>query len=215
MSDQRSKADALSNLPEGQQKVDQLQDLEFEEQLKEMAGYRSENDQGLGVISENEVEQTGNFTPTDLYQGETSDDLDLQEPDVEYDLLTTDNLREGETNDVMEAIEGGLTYVPPIDPAVQSGDDFVDDLDVVNGFALSADQEGNEVVASLAQQVHIHLLRDSATSRLARQIRVRELRPGTIELSGSISDYTDEEMILGVVDSVEGVQEIKNKLKVA
>ena len=194
---------------------DQTDNREFEEQLREMAGYRSADDQGLGVISANELETVGNQTVTDLYQMDNDERSDMIDPEeTSLDDLTNPNLREGETDDVMEAIEEGLSYVPPIDPPLQADPNSPDGIAIVNGFALDADEAGNEVVASLAKQVHVHLLHDSATSLIAQRIHVRETEPGYIELSGTIDDLTDEDMLLSVAEYVEGVEEVVSSLKV-
>jgi hypothetical protein len=192
--------------------------MELEEELREMAGYRSEDDQGLGVISASELDTVGNPTITDLYQMDNDERRDMVDPedasDDSLDDLTSANLRDGETDDVMEAIEEGLTYVPPIDPPLQADADSADEVAVVNGFALDADEEGNETVASLARQVHVHLLHDAGTSQIAQRIRVRETSPGVIHLHGEIDDLTDEDLVIGVAEDVEGIEEVVSHLTV-
>lgn len=197
---------------------DQSDNMELEEQLREMAGYRSEDDQGLGAISATELDRVGNPTVTDLYQMDNDERRDMIDPDdagdESLDELTSANLRDGETDDVMEAIEGGLTYVPPIDPPLQSNHDTPDEIAVVNGFALDADEAGNEGIASLAKQVHVRLLHDSATSQVAHRVRVREVSPGIIHLHGEIDDLTDEDLVIGVAEDIEGVEEVVSHLTV-
>ena len=142
---------------------DQSSDQEYDEQLREMAGYRSPEDQGMGAISASELENIGNPTVTDIYQMDNDERSDMIDPDDDsLDSLTSANLREGETDDVMEAIEAGLSYVPPIDPPVQADPDADFEVDVVNGFAIDANEPGNERLASLVKQVQLRLLRDSA-----------------------------------------------------
>jgi len=46
----------------------------------------------------------------------------LSEPLESLDELTSENLREGETDDVIEAIQEGLSYVPPIDDPLDFDD---------------------------------------------------------------------------------------------
>lgn len=187
----------------------------LEEQLREMAGYRSDDDRGLGAISEHEIERAGNHNLTDIYQGDNDERRDLADPTESLDDLTGVNLRDGETDDAMEAIEEGLSYVPPIDPPLMADHDSPDEVAVVGGFALAADEEGNEGVASLAKRVHVRLLHDSATALIARRVRVRETEPGLILLSGTIDDLTDEELLIGVAEQVEGVEEVESRLRVA
>ena len=90
---------------------DQSSDQDFDEELREMAGYRSPEDQGMGAISAAELENVGNHTVTDIYQMDNDERSDMIDPDEDsLDALTSANLREGETDDVMEAIEEGLSY---------------------------------------------------------------------------------------------------------
>ncbi|GAA5529922.1 hypothetical protein [Herpetosiphon gulosus] len=88
---------------------------DLRDELRELAGYRNEESDILGVFNADEIEQTQDFTVTDIEQGETEAYADLSEPFESLDELTSENLREGETDDVMEAIQEGLSYVPPID----------------------------------------------------------------------------------------------------
>lgn len=187
---------------------DQTDNRDFDEELREMAGYRSEQDQGMGAISASELEHIGNPTVTDIYQMDNDERSDMIDPEDEsLDTLTNANLREGETDDVMEAIEEGLSYVPPIDPPVQADSD-------ADFEQADADEQGNEPVASLASQVHVRLIHDSATAQLAHRIHVREVEAGVIELSGVVDDLTDEDLLLGVAESVEGIDEVVSALRV-
>ncbi len=187
---------------------DQSSDQEYDEQLREMAGYRSPEDQGMGAISAAELEKIGNHTVTDIYQMDNDERSDMIDPDEDsLDDLTSANLREGETDDVMEAIEEGLSYVPPIDPPLQADPD-------ADFEQADADEQGNERVASLARQVHGRLRHDSATAQLADRIHVREVEAGVIELSGVVDDLTDEDLLLGVAETVEGIDEVVSALRV-
>lgn len=187
---------------------DQSSDQEYDEQLREMAGYRSPEDQGMGAISAAELEKIGNHTVTDIYQMDNDERSDMIDPDEDsLDDLTSANLREGETDDVMEAIEEGLSYVPPIDPPLQADPD-------ADFEQADADEQGNEPVASLSRQVQLRLIRDSATAQIAHRIHVRETEPGVIELSGVVDDLTDEDLLLGVAETVEGIDEVVSALRV-
>ncbi len=194
---------------------DQTDNRDFDEELREMAGYRSEQDQGMGAISASELEHIGNPTVTDIYQMDNDERSDMIDPEDEsLDTLTNANLREGETDDVMEAIEEGLSYVPPIDPPLQADSDAAFEVSVVNGFAIDANEPGNERVASLTKQVHVRLLHDAATAQIAHRIHVREVEAGVIELSGVVDDLTDEDLLLGVAETVEGIDEVVSALRV-
>lgn len=193
---------------------DQTDNRDLDEQLREMAGYRSDDDQGVGAISAAELETIGEQTVTDIYQMDNDERQDLLDAEESLEDLTSTHLREGETDDAMEAIEEGLTYIPPIDPPVQADHDAAFEVEVVNGLALDADEPGNEGVASLAKQVHVRLLHDAATSLIANRIHVRETEPGVIELSGIVDDLTDEDVLIGVAEMVEGIEEVVSALRV-
>jgi hypothetical protein len=186
---------------------DQSDNRDFDEELREMAGYRSEEDQGMGAISASELENLGNPTVTDIYQMDNDERSDMIDPDESLDDLTSVNLREGETDDVMEAIEEGLSYVPPIDPPLEADPD-------ADFEQADADEQGNEPVATLTRQMHLRLLHDSATAQIASRIHVREVEPGVIELNGVVDDLTDEDLLLGVAESVEGIDEVVSALRV-
>lgn len=193
--------------------TDQTNDQSLDEELEELAGYRSRNDQGMGAIDQSELETLGNHNPTDVYQGEPDPRQELLDPTESLDMLTSSDLREGETDDVMEAVEEGLAYVPPIDPPISLNNDARDEVEILNGFGLSADAGSLAGGRSLAQAVMARLHMDSATVELAPRVRVRELEPGVIELRGEIADLTDEDMIVGVAESVEGVEEVVSELR--
>src|SRR5919199_2269413 len=86
----------------------------IEEQLREMAAYRSPDDQG-SIPDADETDDLGQLTSMDVYEGEleagTADDLP-GEPDAEnLEMLTELELRAEETDDPMEAVEEGFAYV--------------------------------------------------------------------------------------------------------
>ncbi|HEY1013957.1 MAG TPA: hypothetical protein VGE07_14695 [Herpetosiphonaceae bacterium] len=193
--------------------TDQTDDRSLDEELAELAGYRSRNDQGMGAIDQSELETLGNHNPTDVYQGEPDPRQELLEPAESLDMLTSTELREGETDDPMEAIEEGLTYVPPIDPPINLNSDARDEVEILNGFGMAADAGPLADGRSLAQIVMARIHQDSATVELAPRVRVRELDPGVIELRGEIADLTDEDLIVGVAESVEGVEEVVSELR--
>ncbi|KPL81434.1 hypothetical protein [Herpetosiphon geysericola] len=95
---------------------------DLRDELRELAGYRNEESDVLGVFNADEVENLQDFTITDIEQGETEAYSDLDEPLESYDELTGENLREGETDDPMEAIQEGLSYVPPVDDPLDFDD---------------------------------------------------------------------------------------------
>ena len=83
---------------------------------------------------------SGSSRSTDVYEGQleagTADDLP-NDPDAEnLEMLNELELRADETDDPMEAVEEGFTYVPPIDPPVVPGGD--DNAEIASGLGISA-----------------------------------------------------------------------------
>src|SRR5690242_3935217 len=93
----------------------------IEEQLRQMAGYRSPDNQGEFPAAD-ELDDLGQITPMEIYEGQleagTADDLP-GEPDAEnLETLIELEFRAGETDDAMDAVEEGFTYIPPVDPPI-------------------------------------------------------------------------------------------------
>jgi hypothetical protein len=96
--------------PDPQPDQDRGESNEF---LDQLAGRNTEE---TAYFDASDVEPLEGISRTDLYEGDTDPNQELSERGVEqFDLLVEQELRAGETDDVMEAVEEGLTYVPPID----------------------------------------------------------------------------------------------------
>src|SRR5262245_47752736 len=96
----------------------------IEEQLREMAGYRPADDQGEFPAAD-ELDDLGQITSMDVYEGEleagTADNLPGELDAENLEMLNELELRADETDDAMEAVEEGFSYVPPLDPPVVPG----------------------------------------------------------------------------------------------
>jgi hypothetical protein len=196
----------------------------IEEQLRQMAGYRSQDDQGE-FPSADEVDDLGQLTPTDVYEGEleggTADDLP-GEPDTEnLEMLTELELRADETDDPMEAVEEGFTYVPPIDPPVVPGGGY-ENAEVASGLGLSAldepyDEDHHDSFDStddeLSARVREALRADSSTTQYASRIAIAT-SGGVVRLRGTVDDLVDSDNLLAVAEYVEGVEEVIDELRV-
>jgi|GEM_PF-4157885 len=92
-------------------------DVPMEEKKEELAGNASRDDK-VGYIQEEDVDNLGELTPTEIYEGEIEAGVnpDLPDDPEKHALMTEREMRAGETDDVQEAIEEGYTYVPPTDP---------------------------------------------------------------------------------------------------
>jgi hypothetical protein len=195
----------------------------IEEQLRQMAGYRSADDQGE-FPSAAELDDLGQITSTDVYEGQleagTADDLP-SDPDAEnLEMLTELELRADETDDPMEAVEEGFTYVPPIDPPVVPGGD--DNAEIASGLGVSAldeeydaDHHGDFLSADdeISARVREALRADSSTSPYARRIAI-SVRDGVVTLRGLVDDLVDSDNLLAVAEYVEGVDEVVDELRV-
>jgi hypothetical protein len=195
----------------------------IEEQLRQLAGYRSADDQGEFPAAD-ELDDLGQISSTDVYEGQleagTADDLP-GEPDAEnLEMLTELELRAGETDDPMEAAEEGFTYIPPIDPPVVSGGD--EDAEIASGLGLSAldepyDEDHHSGFLSADDEVRARvreaLRADSSTSPYADKIAI-SMRSGVVTLRGVVADLVDSDNLLAVAEYVDGVDEVVDQLRV-
>src|SRR5919205_1189577 len=111
---------------------------ESNEFLDQLAG---QNTDQTAYFDDEDIEPLEGITTTDIYEGVTDINQELQEGGAEQlDLLVEQELRAGETDDVMEAIQEGYTYVPPIDPPVTPDADTRESVSVAAGFAFSTDE---------------------------------------------------------------------------
>src|SRR5215472_6803648 len=92
-------------------------DPPLERKVRQLAGDRPREDQGAPIDAD-DTDDLGEFTSTAKYEGEleAGADDDLPKGSENLELLTELELRAEETDDPMEAVEEGYSYVPPIDP---------------------------------------------------------------------------------------------------
>src|SRR5919206_1512456 len=109
---------------------------ESNEFLDQLAGRNTDQ---TAYFDDEDIEPLEGITTTDIYEGVTDVNQELQEGGAEQlDLLVEQELRAGETDDVMEAVQEGYTYVPPIDPPITTDYDSLESVEVAAGFAVSA-----------------------------------------------------------------------------
>jgi hypothetical protein len=195
----------------------------IEEQLRQMAGYRSGDNQGEFPAAD-ELDDLGQISSTDVYEGQleagTADDLP-GDPDAEnLELLTELELRADETDDPMQAVEEGYTYIPPIDPpTIPSG---ADNAEIASGAGLSAldepyDEDHHDGFLpaddEMRARVREALRADSSTSQYAGRIAITA-RGGVITLRGLVDDLVDSDNLLAVAEYVDGVDEVVDELRV-
>lgn len=193
----------------------------IEQQLRAMAGYRAPEDQGT-IFDADEVDNLGELTRKDIDEGELiAGNADRPEDVETLEMLTELELRDGETDDAMEAIEEGLTYVPPVDPPTVPSDSF-EDAEVASGLGTSAlDEPYNASHHSdflpgddeMAGRVREAIRADSSTTQYVTRIAI-EARGGVVTLRGLVDDLTDSDNLLAVAEYVEGVEEVVDELRV-
>ncbi len=192
----------------------------------ELKGYQEAGqlppDEQSAVVDAENIDGLGELTPTDIYEGEleSGENDDLDDDTESLDMLTELELRDGETDDPMEAAEEGLTYVPPIDPpTIPEGDE---DATIASGFGVSAldepyDRDHHSSFYTdddeVAARVREALRADSATNAYAERI-VIITRGNVVTLRGTVDDLTDSDQIQAVAGYVEGVSEVIDELSV-
>lgn len=197
-------------------------DVPLEEKGTQLAGERPIEDQG-GPIDADDVDNLGVFTSTAKYEGELeagiNDDLPSDEEDLE--LMTELELRAEETDDIMEAVQEGFTYVPPIDPPTVPGGGN-QNAEIASGFGVSAldepfDEDHHSTFLpaddELSARVREALRADSSTTNYSDMVRI-ETANGVVTLRGVVEDLLDSDNLLAVAEYVTGVVEVVDELKV-
>lgn len=196
---------------------DQGDSAEFLEQL---AGT---NVDGTAYFHPEDVERLEGVSMTDLYQGDTDVNQIHGEGAAEsYDMLVERELREDETTDAMDAVEEGITYVPPIDPPIIIDRDDPESIQVAAGFGVSADDASDldgaeDTLGSndddAVAQVRYALRRDALTSHLADRLHITTIN-GTVILRGDVDDLDDTDNLVAVVSNLPGVEAIRDETRV-
>lgn len=206
----------------------QDEDRDSNEFMDQLAGA---NVEGTAYIDQSDIERLEQITTTDVYQGETDANQELGEGGVEsFDMLIEQEMRAGETGDAMEAIEEGMTYVPPIDPPVTTDYDDPESVQVAAGFGTSArdvsdvsgerslDQEdvdrfhdrGDDMTAFVRDA----LRSDSSTTHLAERLQIATI-DGTVIVRGMVDDLDDTDNIVAVISDLAGVETVRDETTVA
>lgn len=173
-----------------------------------------------------EVDTLGEITDTRIYEGELEarapgGDQPDEDPAQNLESLVADELRDGETDDAMEAAEEGLTWVPPIDPPIRA--DERGDAEIAAGFGTSAtdepfDEDHHATLLPAHDEVEARVIEalraDSATTGFVDGLEI-DAEAGQITIQGAVDDIVDEEAIIAVVESVSGVTSVDSKLVIA
>jgi hypothetical protein len=196
-------------------------DPPLDEKVRQLAGDRAPEDQGA-LIDAEDTDDLGAFTSTAKYEGELEAGVDDDLPDDQenLELLTELELRAEETDDPMEAVEEGYSYVPPIDPPTAPGG--AQNAEVASGLGVSAldepyDQDHHSSFLSgddeVSARVREALRADSSTTQYADRVAIATRR-GVVTLRGVVDDLVDSDNLLAVAEYVEGVEEVVDELQV-
>lgn len=156
-------------------------------------------------------------------EGQPMEDPDFQElegaePEVEPDLK--DNIG---TTDVMESTSENETFFAPTDPVVLPTTREEEGIEVIGGFAPTADDnlmtdEPPEHLPvayysddDIADNVRRALQRNSSTASLVLAVGVRD---GIAYIRGKVQSLDDVEQVEAVVADVPGVLEVKEELEI-
>ena len=191
-------------------------DVPIEDKQRELQGDRPVEDQAA-YIDVSDTDDLGRITPTDIYEGEieagVNDDLP-NDPD-QIELLTELELRDEETDDPMEAIQEGYTYVPPIDPPIVPSDNL-EGAEVASGFGVSSLDEPYDIDHhdeflpdddEMTARVRDALRADSSTTAYAGRIAIA-VRNNIVTLRGVVDDLTDAENLQAVAGYVDGIVDV-------
>jgi hypothetical protein len=187
-----------------------------DEFLEQLAG---ENTDGTAYLDVSQIEPLQDVTTTDVYEGDTGVNQLRSEGDAEsYDNLAETELREDETDDVMNAIEEGITYVPPIDPPVVPDADSLDGIEMAAGFGSTAEDESglggedtdHEAGDEMSARIRLALRRDAATSHLADSLQIATIN-STVVVRGEVDDLDDGDNIVSVISELPGVEAVRDE----
>jgi hypothetical protein len=200
----------------------------LEDELRAIEGEEPAEDQD-GALDLDEVATPPEPTASELDYGTgvTADPESWQERAgtgdvVSLDALVDSDLREGETDNPLVAIEEGMTYIAPSDPPVVPSDD-VEGISVAAGTGTSAidepyddDHDDGELDAEsdLSARVREAIRADAATSAYADRILVATIGSTAI-LRGVVDDLADGDELAAVAERVAGIEEVLDQTEVA
>ena len=174
----------------------------FEDELRALAGEEPAADQDA-ALELDEIEAPPEPTPSDLDYGagivadsETREELAGDGDVVSLDALIDSDLREGETDNPLVAIEEGMTWVAPSDPV--PGEE---------------DEDGSSE-SDLNARIRDAIDADAATSGYADRILIATIGSTAI-LRGVVDDLSDGDNLVAVVEEVEGIDEVVDETEVA
>lgn len=133
--------------------------------------------------------------------------------------LTPDFNAEVGSDDPLESASEAEPYFPPTDPVITTSGGTADDVEILNGFAGSSDEEGEGEVRltrpqgdeEIRDQVVGALRMDATTTDLNLEVEVQD---AIVTLRGTVPTIDDVENAESVAAGVYGVQEVQEELEV-
>ncbi len=160
------------------------------------------NPDETAYIDQSDVGQLEGSTMTDVYEG-NADRGHPPDGTDDFDMLVERELRAGETQDSMEAVEEGLTYVPPSDPPMSL------DPDGGRGHDLDDPEDDDDMTA----QIRAALQSDSSTIGLVSRLKIATIG-STVVVRGEVDDLDDTDNIVAVISEVPGVEAVRDETTV-
>ena len=163
-------------------------------------------------------QEVGAYSVQDrAYMQETEDPALVTSLDAEIDS----DLREGETDDPITAIEEGLIYVPPSDPPTMPSD-APGGIEIAAGIATGDPQPFDEDhrtsdnldEGEMNARIRDALRSDASTAELVDQLRIAVVGSTAI-IRGTVIEVDDGDAIAAVVETVPGISEVRDETDVA
>jgi hypothetical protein len=147
------------------------------------------------------IDQDAILEPDEI-EGERAPTLSEQEWGVPADP----DLRTGETDDPLVAIEEGQAYVPPSDPPITLAPDDPEGIDSPGREEIGAESDINA-------RIRDELRADAATSALADRLEIAVVG-STAVIRGQVDGIEDTDAIVEVVSRVDGIAEVRDETEV-
>jgi len=197
-------------------------DVDVADMAREIAGQEPFDDQD-GILSTDQVELRQPPTDEEVnadMAGAMGTISRVDDPES-IELLEDLELRSDETTDPNIAAEEGLAWIPPTDPPVVPSSD--QGVEIAAGFGTSSLDEPydlshhSEVVPSedeMTDRVREAIRADAATTQYADSIEI-ETSGDRVLLRGVVEDLEDDDSLVAVASTVEGVGEVIDRLEIA
>ena len=138
---------------------------------------------------------------------EIEDEEERSFSDYEAGAPANPDLRSGETDDPLVAIEEGLAWIPPTDPPLVPSDDS-------NGIDVPGSAEQDDGESEINARIREALRADAATSALADRLEIAVIGSTAI-LRGQVDGIEDGDALIEVASRVDGIEEVLDETDVA